>query len=593
MDTLRALSPILLGYLLGSLPFGYLVVRLARGIDIRDYGSHNIGATNVLRVVGPLPALITLLGDIGKGLFPVWLASQPAVTGGPPNPWIVAGAALASILGHAYSLWFYLRERRFSRGKSVATGLGVVMGMVLAGQAPPFVLLGMLGTWLLALGLPRLLRGRWGFVSLASVLAGLSLPVLFAVARSHPVYLAFAGAAALFVLWKHKENLGRLLDGMEPRFGEKMPLSGHDRDEVVCAFFIHAMSEEDWWQTKRFAWARPLEDAGRLPPALIERLMMFLRPMKLDEVRGIVTHDGRRARVYLIGVPWLPQQIKDHPRLAVRRAVQGARLAKELGASVFGLGAFWSVIGNKGVDVQAQADLPITNGGAFTAGTIRVAIPAILRRLRARGVDPARSRAAVVGANGVVGFGICRQIATEVGTLVMVGTDRERLERSAQTLRKRHPELEIVTTTDLDELRSCAAIFSATSQAEPVIFARHVSPDTLIYDLGRPADVDLPVREIPGVEVVPGGTVRPPGEITMRIDLAFGNGHIPACMAETVIIALEGAFDRASLGDTTRAENIDFFIRKADELGFTVVDSGAETRLPDGAESALAAPAPR
>src|SRR5712692_5473341 len=122
-----ALVPVLLGYLLGSVPFGYLIGRTFKGIDIRDYGSHNIGATNVLRVVGPLPALLTLLGDIAKGTIPVLLAATPAIAGPIIRPWIVVAAALAGIVGHAYSLRFYIRERRFSRGKAVATGLGVLV----------------------------------------------------------------------------------------------------------------------------------------------------------------------------------------------------------------------------------------------------------------------------------------------------------------------------------------------------------------------------------------------------------------------------------------------------------------------------------
>jgi acyl-phosphate glycerol 3-phosphate acyltransferase len=581
METFRAVLPILVGYLLGSLPFGYFVVRLARGIDIRDYGSHNIGATNVLRVVGPIPALITLLADIGKGFVPVLLATLPFfqrhdLPGGPaPDPWIVIGAALAAIVGHAYSAWFYLRERRFARGKAVATGLGVLIGLVVTGQVAALALIAWLGIWLLVLGLPRLLQGRWGYVSLASVLSALSLPLLFAATHAHTAYVLFASLAAFFVLWKHKENLGRLADRTEPRFGERIPLVGHDQDEVACAFFIHAMSQDDWWQPRRFAWARPLEEAGMLSPSVLRRLVMYARPMKVDEIRGIETTDGRRARVYLIGVPWLPQQIKAHPRLAVRRAVQAARLAKELGASVFGLGAFWSVIGNKGEEVQAQAELPVTNGGALTAGTIRVAVPAILRRLAERGTPPSKARAAVVGANGVVGLGICRSIIAEVGALVMVGTDRDRLEKSAQHLRKRHPNTEVVTTTSLEALWTCDLIFSATSDPNPVIFPEHVRPGTLIYDLGRPADVDVAVKGVRGVEVIPGGTVRPPGRITGRIDLAFGSGQIPACMAETVIIALERAYERVSLGDGTHAENIEYFVRKAEELGFEVVDSAS------------------
>src|SRR5438105_2015497 len=134
IPVIRALAPVLIGYLLGSIPFGYLIVRAIRRIDIREYGSHNIGATNVLRVVGWLPALLTLLGDIGKGVLPPIIAALPVFSGAHANPWIVVLAALAAIWGHAYSAFFYLKERTFARGKAVAAGLGAVIGFVISGQ---------------------------------------------------------------------------------------------------------------------------------------------------------------------------------------------------------------------------------------------------------------------------------------------------------------------------------------------------------------------------------------------------------------------------------------------------------------------------
>src|SRR5207302_9354300 len=143
-------------------------------------------------------------------------------------------------------------------------------------------------------------------------------------------------------------------------------------------------------------------------------------------------------QVHLVCVPWLPEMIRSHPKLAVRRAAQAARTAKELGARCLGLGAYWSVVGNKGRDVQEEAPfIPITNGGAYTAGTVKQAVPQVFAKLRGRGVEPEQATAPVIGANGVVGFGICRQLAGHVARLIMVGTDGERLERSAALLRRR------------------------------------------------------------------------------------------------------------------------------------------------------------
>jgi predicted amino acid dehydrogenase len=293
------------------------------------------------------------------------------------------------------------------------------------------------------------------------------------------------------------------------------------------------------------------------------------------------------VQVHLLCVPWLPEMIKNHPELAVRRAAQAARVARELGARCMGLGAYWSVVGNKGLDVQAAAPfIPITNGGAYTAGSVRHAVPLMFAKLRARGVEPEQATAAVVGANGVVGFGICRQLAGQVGRLIMIGTDLERLERSAALLRRR-ARAEVVISTSVQDCVAADVIFTATSTVEPVLHPQHVKEGAVIYDLGRPADVAETVLEVPGVTVVPGGVVRPPGPMRQRIDCHFGHGLIPACMTETLLIALEESYPRVSLGDGTRSENIDFFVEAAERHGFVVVDEAARPE-PAAAKPAVA-----
>ncbi len=594
-DAVRWLAPILIGYLLGSIPFGYVIVRALKGMDIREYGSHNIGATNVLRVVGWFPALLTLVGDIAKGVLPPLIAVSPWFGAPEPNPWVVALAPMAAIWGHAYSAYFYWKERKFSRGKAVATGLGAIIGFVGAGQVGWPVLAVVAGMWIGSILLPRLVSGKFGWVSLSSLLAAGALPVATGLTGAALPYTLFGVGAAVFVFWKHKENIGRLIDGVEPRLGEKLPLAGVDRDEVACAFMIHAITPEDWFQPRRLGWAARLGQTGLLPPGALKRAMLLLRPMKVDTVRGIRVSDGRTIQAHLICVPWLPEQIKAHPRLAVRRAIQAAHLARDLGARCMGLGAFWSVVGNKGLEVQQGAPfIPITNGGAYTAGTVKAAVPLVMGKLAARGVEPEHAVAAVVGANGVVGFGICRQLVGQVAHIRMIGTDVERLERTAALLRRRNRRAEgTVTTvslsTDMADCREANIVFTATSTVDPVLFPEHLRADAVVYDMGRPADVHPSVLDLPGVTVIPGGVVRPPGEVQQHIDVHFGAGCIPACMAETLLVALDECYDRVSLGEYTSSENIDYFVALAEDLGFQVVDEAAR---PDAPAPPKSAPAP-
>lgn len=192
---------VVLGYLLGSIPFGYLLVRLTGGGDIRHLGSGNIGATNVARTSGWSVGVGTLLLDVAKGFLAVWLTQH--FTGG--NIRFMMYAGLAAILGHVFPVWL-----KFSGGKGVATALGVFLAICWPATAAA-VLLFLLVTLF------------WRFVSLASISAAAALPLLVYLlyAPSHAPPTAISAStllAAVVVIVKHRDNIERLLAGTEPRF---------------------------------------------------------------------------------------------------------------------------------------------------------------------------------------------------------------------------------------------------------------------------------------------------------------------------------------------------------------------------------------
>ncbi|WP_425147106.1 glycerol-3-phosphate acyltransferase [Deinococcus sp.] len=552
-----------LAYLVGSLPLGHwLLGRL--GLDTRNLSAYNLGVENVLRQVGPTSALLSAGLDAGKGFVAVLVASSLGpLNGGGAELCVLAG--LAAYLGH-------LNPPRALYGDTLPRGrgnlllLGVLAGLSVAGGLSYWLTLLPLAIYAAALGLS-------GFVSVATLLGLAAFALLIALSPLGPAAKIAGLGLLLAATWRFKENVGRVLDGTEPRLGDDVPMVGKQQDVVVAAFLIHPLTLEDFWQTRRFAWMQPLVARGILSEATIRQFAQSVRPMKVGELTGIQTQGGKQIRMYLLSSPLMPEVFRDDPALATRRAIEGARLAQELGASVVGLGAFWSVVGNKGQDVQAAVPgITVTNGGAYTAGTIKAAIPGILAHFAGSGRDLKAATAAVVGANGVVAFGIARTIAPQVARVIMLGRDPERLERSAQTLRRANPGTEIETTTGYERLREASLIFSATSDPDPVIFARHVSPGTWIFDEGRPADVDESVSRLPDVRVIPGGVVRPPGNMKTRLDIRFGEGAVPACLAETLILAATGEYERKSLGAQTLSENVNFFVEQAEVLGFTVVD---------------------
>jgi len=549
-----------LAYLIGAVPLGHWLVKRLAGKSPRLASVYNLGLESAARMLGAGPLLAAFAVDVFKGFLAVYLARGQGLEA-------ALLLALAAYLGHINPPSFLIPERPF-RPRGGALLIGILAGLSVTGY--PYL------QAFLPLVFALIVYALTGYLSLAVVTVAftLALVLLFL-----PVSLAaqvLAWALAALVVWRFKENLGRILEGTEPRLGEPAPLPG--RDQVVCAFMIHPLTLDDFWQSPRFAWLRPLVRAGLIRQSWMERLAERFRPMKVGEIRGVRTADGREIRCYLVSAPLLPHQITGKPELATRRAIQGARLAAELGASVFGLGAFWSVVGEKGLRVQeAVPEIQVTNGGAYTAGTVKAAIPKILERFEHEGKSLADVTAAVVGANGVVAFGIARQIAPLVGRLVLIGRNAERLEKSAESLRKmvarKGAKTEIVTTTEIPAIEEADLVFTATSDPGAVIFPEFVKPGAWIYDEGVPPDVDPRVRELPGVRVIPGGVVRLPGEARVNLDLRFGGPDlVPACLAETMILAAEEAWDRKSLGGQTKSENIQFFVGKAAELGFEVVD---------------------
>jgi glycerol-3-phosphate acyltransferase PlsY len=196
-------------YLLGSIPFGYILVRVFQGIDVRSIGSGNIGATNVARTGGKGLAIATLALDTFKGWLPVFLVlTLPGIpTSGPAQLHTLATlAALLAVLGHMFPVWL-----GFKGGKGVATGLGVFLAL-----APKAVLI--------AVGLFLAIVIFTRYVSLGSIVAAATFPVaLWWLERDlfPPVSLAMCATVALLVIIRHHQNIGRLLAGTESRFGAR------------------------------------------------------------------------------------------------------------------------------------------------------------------------------------------------------------------------------------------------------------------------------------------------------------------------------------------------------------------------------------
>ncbi|MGH9938453.1 MAG: glycerol-3-phosphate 1-O-acyltransferase PlsY [Blastocatellia bacterium] len=204
--TLPEIASLILAYLLGSIPFGYLIVKLRSGADIRETGSGGTGATNVSRKAGKAAGVVTLALDALKGAAAVLMVRW--LTGAEGTSWIVAAAAALAVAGHCFPVWL-----KFKAGKGVATGLGVFL------MIAPWAVLAALAAFIVIVWRTR-------YVSLGSILAAAFIPLwvllihtwIEPVSGFAPIMTATCAASAV-IIFKHSENIKRLMAGEENKFG--------------------------------------------------------------------------------------------------------------------------------------------------------------------------------------------------------------------------------------------------------------------------------------------------------------------------------------------------------------------------------------
>jgi glycerol-3-phosphate acyltransferase PlsY len=197
---------LLLGsYLVGSIPFGVIVGRLWRGVDVRKYGSGNIGFSNVLRVLGWKPAALVLLADALKGLAPVLVARSLLTAWAVPEVdlWLLA-VAIAPILGHSFSIFIGFRG-----GRAVTTTGGVLLGLAWPAAAIA------LAIWLLLVGLTR-------YISVGSIAAAVAVPTYMVLSGKRWEWIVLWCAVGALIILRHLPNVGRLLSGTEIKIGQKV-----------------------------------------------------------------------------------------------------------------------------------------------------------------------------------------------------------------------------------------------------------------------------------------------------------------------------------------------------------------------------------
>jgi predicted amino acid dehydrogenase len=291
----------------------------------------------------------------------------------------------------------------------------------------------------------------------------------------------------------------------------------------------------------------------------VEKIAAHIPPMVYCKMENIVSPTGAEAEGWLIMVGGTPKEmLARSPEFTYRRLLAAAAMAEKMGAQIMGLGAFTKVVGDAGVTVARRASIPITTGNSYSASGALWAAADAMKRMGlvprpARGKRVA-AKTMVIGATGSIGSVSARLLAMAFEQVVIAGRDMKKLEELKASILKDTPDADVVCATDYDAmLGEMDMIVTSTSGAgKKILDIMKVKPGCVITDVARP--LDLPPEDVakrPDVLVVESGEIDLPTQVKGLKSIGLPKNVIYACLAETIVLALEGRFEVFTIGRDT------------------------------------------
>jgi len=339
------------------------------------------------------------------------------------------------------------------------------------------------------------------------------------------------------------------------------------------AFVIHPLDVRD--VARKFPFTR------FLPAALVEQAIKLLPPLKVAHITGIRSPYAE-AEGWFVSCPLTARQIMSLPVAYVtEKIVRAGQLAEKLGAKILGLGAFTKVVGDAGVSIAKRLRIPVTTGNSYTVAT---AVEGTREAARLMGHDLATATVVVVGATGAIGRVCAELLAREARDLTLVGRDEGKLELVADRILYRTGRAVKITTDIVQALREADVVITVTSAVDTVIEPEYLKPGAVVCDVARPRDVSRRVAvERPDVLVIEGGVVAVPGDVDFHLDFGFPPKTAYACMAETMILALERRYESFTLGRELSTEKVEEIAALAKKHGFKLAGFRSFERALDAA----------
>lgn len=304
------------------------------------------------------------------------------------------------------------------------------------------------------------------------------------------------------------------------------------------------------------------------PPVVLERMMRHSPALLVDHLRHIQSQHNE-VEGWFVATTLSAKQMLNLPLPTVlQKIIRAGKKAERAGAKILGLGAFTSVVGDAGITIAKHLNIPVTTGNSYTVAT---AIEATKQAAILMGIDPRQAHVVVVGATGAIGAICARLLAPEAGKLTLVARDEQRLEMIAGLIMSESGKLADISTHPRQAVRQAEIVVTVTGSADTVLYPEDLRPGAVVCDVARPRDVARQVAEMRSdVLVIEGGLVEVPGEYESRFRFGLPKGIVFACMAETMMLALERKYESFTLGRHIRVEQVREIEQLAQKHGFKV-----------------------
>ncbi len=279
---------------------------------------------------------------------------------------------------------------------------------------------------------------------------------------------------------------------------------------------------------------------------VIKKVLEWTPPFYTCPIEGTRSLTGKTVDGHFVMCPLLPDQILNHdPQFVLEKVIGAAKIAEGLGIKLLGLAAYVSLVGRRGILVEKDVSVPVTTGTAYTIAT---ALEATFYAAQLVGIQLESSRAVVVGATGSIGSVCSAILSTKVKELTLVARNKQRLSDLAISLKRGGAILEI-NDSPLVGTENADIVISCTNTPATLIDAKRLSPGTVVCDVSQPHNIDAEAAsKRQDILVIDGGVVLPPGNVNFNFNFGLSPGLAFACIAETMILALEERYESYSLG---------------------------------------------